>query len=68
MQFAPEPTNDKDKEAITVKCDGILLGYVPKGLRTVMHRLLDKYIIAGQVTRLNGTPDRPCVVALVQVR
>lgn len=68
VQFVPEPTNIKDKEAIAVISDGVLLGHVPKGLRTVMRGLIEAHTVTGHVTRLNGTQDRPCVVILVQVR
>lgn len=68
VKFAPEPTNIKDKNAIAVAADGVMLGHVPRGLLVPMHSLMPKYTVTGHVTRLNGTPERPCVVILVQVR
>ena len=68
VEFVPEPNNVSDKDAIAVYTAGVILGYVHKGLRTVMHRLLSNHQVTGHVTRLNGTPERPCVIVLVQVR
>ncbi len=68
VQFVPDPTNIKDKDAIAIMCEDVLLGHVPKGLRTVMRGLMEAHSVTGHITRLNGTPDRPCVMVLVQVR
>ena len=66
--FTPEPNNPHDKEAIAVHAEGVMLGHIPRGLSKTMHRLMNEHAVTGFVTRLNGTPERPSVVVLVQVR
>lgn len=68
VDFVLEPENIRDPEAIAVRSSGVMLGYVHKGLRGVMRRLMEDHQVSGHVTRLNGTTERPCVIVLVQVR
>jgi len=67
LVLVPEPTNEHDNFAVKVCTEGKLthIGYLPKGLNVVVHRLL----VAGFDVRAHVRTSRPrgleCSVVLV---
>ena len=62
ISFIPEPTNTFDAKAIRIELHGQKLGYVDRGRVDIFHRHLQKgRQVTGEVTRKNGTSERPLV-------
>lgn len=69
VRFVPEPENEKDRDAIAIYRDKTKLGYVPRGYSQYFARhALKRYDIAANITKINGTLERPKISALVQVK
>lgn len=68
VQFYEESDNPFDANAIAIRSNGQKLGYVPRGHLAMLHRMLsDEAVLAGEVFRINGTPERPLVYVLTQI-
>jgi hypothetical protein len=68
IQFAIEPDNTVDNDAIRIEHAGQKLGYVPRGHLDMFHRMLSKESnISGEVFRINGSPERPLVYVLTSI-
>lgn len=68
IQFAEEPENCIDPEAIRMEYKSQKLGYVPRGHLTMLHRMLSEGAkLEGEIFRINGTSARPLVYVLTQV-
>lgn len=66
--FNHDSQHQIDKNAIEIICDGINLGYVPKGLNmSFKNDLLGKTILNAHITRINGSKERPSVWVMVSV-
>lgn len=60
--FQPEPENTHDSKAIRIEHEGRKIGYVDRGRLELFHRhLRSGHIISGEITRKNGTPERPLI-------
>jgi hypothetical protein len=69
VRLVEEPDNQHDRDAIAIYYQDIKLGFIPKGLATVVGKKgLRQHNVKAYVTRINGTKERPNVMVLVQVR
>jgi len=67
--FEPEPDNPYDTQAIKVIINGVMAGYVCRGLTTSFRRWLQSNLtISAYVERINGTEQKPRVYLYVSVR
>lgn len=67
VELVPD-TNKYDKNAVSIICDEKILGFVPKGLQTSVRYLLEKYHLKANIERINGTVERPNILAFVEVK
>jgi hypothetical protein len=68
LKFVPEPTNERDSNAVRVEAAGQLIGYVNRLQAPTFLRWIEEGVLEGIVERLNGNPDRPRVLMFVAVR
>ncbi len=67
ISFELDDSNAYDKSAIKVMLDGKNLGYVPKGLNTLIRNILQAKKISAVIERINGTLERPSVLVFCTV-
>ena len=64
-----ETDNQYDKDAIAVISeDDERLGYVPRGLNSVLKQLMVTYKVTAFITKINGTRQRPSILVYVEVK
>lgn len=62
VSFKLEPNNQFDSKAIRIEQNGKKLGYVDRGRLDLFHRhLRSGHSISGEITRKNGSPERPLI-------
>ena len=59
--------NEFDPYAVQISIDGVLIGYVPKGLNKGLHKFAKTNKIEAVIARVNGTTDRPILIILAKV-
>lgn len=62
-----ETDNEYDEDAIAVLCDGRKLGYVPKGLNSVLKKFMSINRVNAFITKVNGTTQKPNVLVYVEI-
>lgn len=69
IEFLMDPLNAHDSNAIAVKMNGKMLGFVGRQYANQFHRWYDRNLsVAGIIERINGTPERPLVYLFVTVK
>ncbi len=67
--FETEPDNRIDPNAIKITINGILAGYVCRGLTDSFHKWMQLGLtISAYVERINGTEDKPKIYLYVSVK
>ncbi len=68
-EFEAEPNNPHDPEAIKIMINGILAGYVCRGLTGSFHKWMKAGLtISAYVERINGTVQKPKIFLYVSVK
>lgn len=52
--LVPEPTNEYDPDAIRIECEGVLIGYVPKGKTGYIRDLQNKGLLIKSMAHVYG--------------
>jgi HIRAN domain len=68
VQFAPEPDNSHDPDAVTVLANGQKIGYAPRQQARAIRALYDAGSLSARIERLNGSSDRPLVYLFAALR
>lgn len=68
VQFAPEPTNAYDADALAVLVRGQKIGYVPRQQARAVREQYEGGSISAQIERLNGSSERPLVYLFAAIR
>lgn len=68
VEFEREASNSYDPNAVIIKHKSRKIGYVSKGLSSVVSRWMEEGRVFGKIARLNGKPDRPLVYIMVNYR
>lgn len=62
-----EADNKHDKDAIVVLCKGHKLGYVPKGLNSVLKKFMSTHKVTAFITKINGTLQKPNILVYLEI-
>lgn len=67
VEFAKEPTNSFDADAIQIRHNNMHLGYVNRAFLHCFNAWLERGDVVGWIERKNGTADRPLIYVRVAV-
>lgn len=67
VQFVPEPTNLKDRNAVAVKVRNVLIGYINRLQAGAFLQWITEGRVSGTIDRLNGTAEKPRLYVFVRV-
>jgi hypothetical protein len=68
LELAPEYSNPKDPDAVQVKADGQVIGYVNRLQAATVRKWLKQRLVGCRIARLGGSPDSPRAYAFLRVR
>ena len=68
VKFVPEPNNAHDANAVRIQIGDAVVGYVNRLQAANFGRWLDSRHITGQISRVNGSAERPRAFIFVMVR
>ncbi len=67
--FEPEPDNIYDSDAVKIIVNGVMAGYVCRGLTTSFHKWLQSNLtISAYIERINGTEQKPKAYLYVSIK